>query len=99
LDGTVLGTVTVPNTGGWQVFQTVTLPSISIPDITTGQLSVVFDNGGVNFNYLESNLSKLPGDLNLDRKIDLSDVALMSAKWLDGYDVNALENMISNWLK
>ena len=51
LDGTnVTGTITVPNTGGWQTWQTVTVNNIAL---TSGNkiLRVVFDAGDFNLNY------------------------------------------------
>jgi hypothetical protein len=50
LDGVnVTGSIAVPNTGGWQVWQTVTVPNISL---TSGAklMKVVFDTDGINLN-------------------------------------------------
>lgn len=53
LDGTnVSGTIAVPNTGGWQVWQTVV---VTTPSLTTGQkvLRIFADQGDFNINYVE----------------------------------------------
>lgn len=50
----ITGPITVPNTGGWQIWQTVSLPDISL---TAGQHSmrIVFDASYVNLNFVEFN--------------------------------------------
>jgi len=53
LDGVnISGTVSVPTTGNWQGYQTV---SITTPSLTTGRktLRIVMDTDGFNINYLE----------------------------------------------
>jgi hypothetical protein len=53
IDGVnVTGSVTVPNSGGWQVWETIKVPSISL---TAGVhiMKIVFDSDYMNFNYLE----------------------------------------------
>lgn len=52
LDGSnITGTVMVPNTGGWQTWQTVTLKNIAL---TAGQkiLRIAMDGGSFNLNYV-----------------------------------------------
>jgi hypothetical protein len=52
LDGAnISGTVTIPNTGGWQNWTTV---AVTTPSLSAGQhvLRVVFDTGGCNLNWL-----------------------------------------------
>ncbi len=52
MDGTnVTGAITVPNTGGWQTWQTVTVNNISL---TSGNktMRIVFDAGDFNLNYV-----------------------------------------------
>jgi hypothetical protein len=52
LDGAnISGTITVPNTAGWQNWQTVTINNIAL---TAGQkiLKVAFDSGDFNLNYV-----------------------------------------------
>ena len=51
LDGTnISGTVTIPNTAGWQTWTTV---SVTTPSLTAGQhiVRIVFDTGGCNLNW------------------------------------------------
>ena len=47
----ITGTIAIPNTGGWQVWQTVTVPNITL---TTGTkiMKVVMVTDGFNFNYI-----------------------------------------------
>lgn len=52
LDGVnISGTINVPNTGGWQTYQTLT---VTTPSLTTGikTLRVVLDSDGFNLDYL-----------------------------------------------
>jgi hypothetical protein len=51
VDGTnISGTVTIPNTGGWQAWTTV---SVATPSLSAGQhiARIVFDTGGCNLNW------------------------------------------------
>ncbi len=54
VDGTnVTGTIAVPNTGGWQTWQTISKTGVSLsagPHV----LRLYADNGGVNFNWLSA---------------------------------------------
>ncbi|MBI3883138.1 MAG: family 16 glycosylhydrolase [Sphingobacteriales bacterium] len=57
LDGiNISGPLTVPNTGNWQVWQTI---SVNTPIISAGQkiLRIVFDAGDFNINYLNFSLN------------------------------------------
>jgi len=57
VDGTsVTGSVTIPNTGGWQTYSTLTTTGVSL---TAGQhiLRLVVDNGGMNFNWISISVS------------------------------------------
>ena len=52
MDGAnISGTVSIPNTGGWQNWVTA---SVTVPSLSAGQhvLRVVFDTGGCNLNWL-----------------------------------------------
>ncbi len=48
----ITGILSVPNTGNWQNYQTVTVTGVNIP---TGQqeLRIVFDSNGFNLNFIE----------------------------------------------
>ena len=56
LGNTNLGTIVVPNTGGWQNWQTV---NITTPQLSTGQqiMRIAEDNGGYNINYISFTLN------------------------------------------
>jgi hypothetical protein len=55
LEGVQVATVTVPDTGDWATFQTVTVPDITIPDASDALLRIEFScpSGGVNLNWIE----------------------------------------------
>lgn len=56
LNGTVLGEINVPNTGGWQSWQTVTLPNVPIQGAVGSQaLRLEVLNSGFNINWIELN--------------------------------------------
>ncbi len=53
LNGTVLGTVNIPNTGGWQTWQTVTLPTVSLTgDIGSQALRLEVITNGFSINWI-----------------------------------------------
>jgi hypothetical protein len=52
VDGTnVSGSLAIPNTGGWQTWQTVTSPNFSL-SAGAHTVQVVFDSGGCNLNWV-----------------------------------------------
>jgi len=54
LNGTVLGSIAIPNTGGWQNWQTVTLPEVPIQGGTGSQpLRLEVISAGFNVNWVE----------------------------------------------
>jgi carbohydrate binding protein with CBM6 domain/putative Ig domain-containing protein len=59
LGATNLGTIIIPNTGGWETFQTV---NITTPVLSTGQqiLRVAEDSGDYNINYLTFTANAAP---------------------------------------
>jgi beta-glucosidase len=66
LDGTLLGTVTVTNTGGWQDWQTITLPNVPVAGATGSRaLRVEVINGGFNLNWIQFNRVQLCGTNNI----------------------------------
>lgn len=61
IDGVnITGAITVPNTGGWQMWETVTLKNINL---TAGQkvMRIVFDTDYMNLNYVEFKPSVITG--------------------------------------
>ena len=40
----------------------------------------------------------LLGDLNLDDRVDMKDMAELGTQWQNGYDMNTLLNVANNWL-
>ncbi|WP_192812425.1 carbohydrate-binding domain-containing protein [Halorubrum sp. T3] len=55
LDGTALGTVDIPQTGGWQNWQTVTVPDIELDETDGSVLRIEAVEGGYNLNWIEFN--------------------------------------------
>jgi enterochelin esterase-like enzyme len=56
----ITGDITVPNTGGWQKWETVTVPGI---DLTAGQklMRIVFDSDYMNLNWMEFEKATITG--------------------------------------
>jgi beta-glucosidase len=66
LDGTVLGTVTVPKTGGWENWQTISLPDVPIAGGTGSRaLRLEVLVGGFNLNWIQLDRVTLCGTNNL----------------------------------
>jgi hypothetical protein len=53
LDGETLRTVDLPNTGGWNDYQTVTVQDVRVGADRTGVLRVEAVNSGIDFNWFE----------------------------------------------
>ncbi|NLV08036.1 carbohydrate-binding protein [Haloarcula rubripromontorii] len=53
LGGDKLGTVDVPNTGGWTAWETATLPDVTVQDGGTHVLQVKAVGSGIDFNWFE----------------------------------------------
>ncbi len=54
LDGAVLGTVTIPDTGGWQNWQTIALPNVPVAGgIGSRALRLEVLSGGFNLNWIQ----------------------------------------------
>jgi beta-glucosidase len=69
LDGTVLGTVQIPNTGGWQIWQTVTLTNVSIAGGCGARaLRLEMLAGGFNVNWIEFDRVQICGTNNIGLK-------------------------------
>jgi beta-glucosidase len=65
LDGTVLGTVQIPNTGGWQNWQTVTLPNVPVVVGGSKALRLEMLTGGFNVNWIELDRVQICGTNNI----------------------------------
>jgi hypothetical protein len=57
LDGTSLGTVEVPDTGGWQTWETVSLGSVDLEVSGSAVLRVEVETNGFNLNWLSFRLT------------------------------------------
>lgn len=66
MNGTVLGTITVPATGGWQNWTTVTLPNVPIPGGFGSQaLRLEVITNGFNINWVEFSRVQVCGTNNI----------------------------------
>ena len=53
INGTnISGSISVPNTGGWQTWQTITIPGLNLSQ-GNQSMRVYFDTDGINLNYIE----------------------------------------------
>ena len=69
LDGTVLGVVQIPNTGGWQNWQTVTLTNVPIAGGSgAGALRLEMLTGGFNLNWIVLERVQICGTNNIAQK-------------------------------
>jgi hypothetical protein len=69
LDGTVLGTFQIPNTGGWQNWQTVTLSNVPIAGGSgASALRLEMLTGGFNVNWIEFDRGQICGTNNIALK-------------------------------
>jgi beta-glucosidase len=66
LNGTVLGTITIPNTGGYQTWQTLVLPNVPIQGGSGSQaLRLEVLNSGFNINWIELDRAQICGTNNI----------------------------------
>ncbi len=96
LNGTVLGMVTVPATGGWQNWQTVTLPNVPIQGgIGSQPLRLEVLNEGFNINWVELDRVQICGtnDLALNQTASASSLESSSYPAADAFD----ENPTTRW--
>jgi len=96
-DGTLISTVSVGNTGGWQNWQTKTASVSGVSGVH--DLYIVFMNAASNLNWFTFTLNPhFEGDLTLDGKVNLEDIAELGSGWQTGYDVNTLLDITYDWL-
>jgi hypothetical protein len=95
--GPLAATVAVGNTGGWQSWQTKTASVSGASGIH--DLYIVFINAASNLNWFTFTLAPhFEGDLTLDGKVNLEDVAELGSGWQTGYNLNTLLNVADDWL-
>ena len=97
LDGAILETIDIPNTSDWFSYQTVTVEDVSVAGGSNQILRIEFPNGNVNANWFQFILP-VDGDLTFDKKVNLEDVAELSAGWQSGYTMDDLLGIANNWL-
>ncbi len=80
LNGAVLGTVQIPNTGGWQNWQTVALPQVPLAGgIGSQALRLEVLNAGFNINWISLNRVQICGTNNIALKQPASASSLESS--------------------
>jgi beta-glucosidase len=89
LDGAVLGTIQIPGTGGWQNWQTITLPNLPLaggPGSKVLRLEVL--NSGFNVNWVELDRVQVCGANNIALNQAASASSLESASYPAGNAVD-----------
>jgi lysophospholipase L1-like esterase len=90
----ISGPISVPNTGDWQKYQTV---SVTTPALTTGKqtLRIVMDSDGFNLNYLTFVSNENPNaGFSLPGRVEAEDYTTMFGIQLEGTgDVNGSQNV------
>ncbi len=82
LNGAVLGTVQIPNTGGWQNWQTVTMPQVPLAGgIGSQALRLEVLNAGFNINWISLNRAQICGTNNIALKQPASASSLESSSY------------------
>jgi hypothetical protein len=100
LNGTVLGTVSVPATGDWQNWQTVTLPNVPIQGgIGSQALRLEVLKEGFNINWAELDRVQICGtnDLALNQSASASSLESSSYPAADAFDENPTTRWSSAW--
>jgi hypothetical protein len=100
LNGAVLGTVSVPATGDWQNWQTVTLPNVPIQGgIGSQALRLEVLNDGFNINWVELDRVQICGtnDLALNQPASASSLESSSYPAADAFDENPTTRWSSAW--
>jgi CSLREA domain-containing protein len=73
LDGSnISGSIAVPNTGGWQTWQTVTTSAINLP-AGTHVLLIVANTSGFNLNYVDVAAATQSASINLPGHFEVED--------------------------
>ncbi len=91
LDGTVLGTITIPSTGGYQTWQLVTLPDVPISGgVGSKALRLEVLNGGFNINWIQFDRIQICGvnDIALNQPSSASSVESGSYPAANAFDGN-----------
>jgi beta-glucosidase len=96
LDGTVLGTIQVPNTGGWQNWQTITLPNLPLSGGTGSRaLRLEVINAGFNINWIELDRVQICGTNNIALNQPASSSSVESTSYPAGNAVDG--DLTTRW--
>ena len=89
MDGAVLGTIQVPNTGGWQSWQTITLPNVPLTGGTGSKaLRLEILSPGFNINWIELDRVQVCGTYNIAENRPASASSLESSSYPAGAAVD-----------
>lgn len=95
--GSLIATVLVGDTGGWQSWQTKTTTVSGASGVH--DLYAVFRNAASNFNWFTFTLAPhYDGDLTFDGKVNLEDIAKLGREWQIGYDFDTFLDVAQDWL-
>jgi hypothetical protein len=89
LNGTVLGTAQIPNTGGWQTWQTVTLPAVSLAGgIGSQALRLEVLTNGFSINWIGLNSTQSGGNIALYKAATASSLENSNYPATNAFDGN-----------
>lgn len=96
LNDFVIASLVVPNTGGWDVWQTVEVENVPVSITEVQLLRIELQGGLMALNWLEFSNRIAIADLNGDTRIDLNDFALLAANWYEAGPEVFLGNQTTN---
>ena len=98
LNGTVLGTAQIPNTGGWQTWQTVTLPAVSLAGgIGSQALRLEVLTNGFSINWIGLNSTQSGTNLALYKVATASSLENSGYPATNAFDGNLNTRWSSAW--
>lgn len=98
LTGTLIGTCPVAHTGGWQDWETRTADIAGVSGVHDVYLVFTGADAGYLFNVNWFTFTPYAGDLTLDGKVDLEDIAALSMDWQSVYMMDDLLTIANHWL-
>ena len=98
LNGTVLGTVAIPNTGGSQIWQTVTMPAVSVAGgIGSQALRLEVITNGFSINWIGLNVTQSGTNIALYKAATASSLENSGSPATNAFDGNLGTRWSSAW--